>query len=85
MNEVNMNVLEIDGKDFLLVETVGKYNFFVELNNYDNICILKEVVENDEIVFVNLEEDEVDEALGLYYEKLKNANQVYKLSQYFLV
>ena len=74
MNEVNMNVLEIDGKDFLLVETVGKYNFFVELNNYDNICILKEVVENDESVFVNLEEDEVDEALGLYYEKLKNAN-----------
>lgn len=74
MNEVNMNVLELDGKDFLLVETVGKYNFFVEVDNYDNICILKEVIENDESMFVNLEEDEVDEALGLYYEKLKNAN-----------
>ena len=66
MNEVNMNVLELDGKDFLLVETVGKYNFFVEVDNYDNICILKEVIENDESMFVNLEEDEVDEALGLY-------------------
>ena len=74
MNEVNMNVLELDGKDFLLVETVDKYNFFVEVDNYDNICILKEVIENDESMFVNLEEDEVDEALGLYYEKLKNAN-----------
>ena len=74
MNEVNMNVLELDGKDFLLVETVGKYNFFVEVDNYDNICILKEVIENDESMFFNLEEDEVDEALGLYYEKLKNAN-----------
>ena len=74
MNEVNMNVLELDGKDFLLVETVGKYNFFVEVDNYDNICILKEVIENDESMFVNLEEDDVDEALGLYYEKLKNAN-----------
>ena len=57
-----------------MVETVGKYNFFVEVDNYDNICILKEVIENDESMFVNLEEDEVDEALGLYYEKLKNAN-----------
>ena len=74
MNEVNMNILELDGKDFLLVETVDKYNFFVEVDNYDNICILKEVIENDESMFVNLEEDEVDEALGLYYEKLKNAN-----------
>ena len=74
MNEVNMNVLELDGKDFLLVETVGKYNFFVEVDNYDNICILKEVIEDGESLFVDLEENEVDEAFSLYYRKLNNTN-----------
>ena len=74
MSEVNMNVLEIDGKDFVLVETVDKYNFFVEDGNTQNICVLKEVEENNEVMYVSLEEEEFDYAFNLYYEKLKGTN-----------
>lgn len=74
MSEVNMNVLEIDGKDFVLVETVDKYNFFVEDGNTQNICVLKEVEENNEVIYVNLDEEEFDYAFNLYYEKLKGTN-----------
>lgn len=74
MSEVNMNVLEIDGKDFVLVETVDKYNFFVEDGNTQNICVLKEVEENNEVMYVNLDEEEFDYAFNLYYEKLKGTN-----------
>lgn len=74
MSEVSMNVLEIDGKDFVLVETVGKYNFFVEDGNKENVCVLKEVEEDNEVLYVNLDEEEFDYAFNLYYEKLKGTN-----------
>ena len=67
MSEVSMNVLEIDGKDFVLVETVDKYNFFVEEGNVKNICVLKEIEEDNEAIYVNLDEDEFDYAFNLYY------------------
>jgi len=28
--------------NFILIETIGNYNFFVEENNIENICVLKE-------------------------------------------
>jgi len=74
MSEVSMNVLEIDGKDFILVATVDKYNFFVEQDNIENICVLKEVIEDNESYYVNLEEEEFDNAFNLYYEKMKGTN-----------
>ena len=75
MSEVTMKVMEIDGADYILVETVGDYNFFVEENNIENICVLKLIEEDGERFFVNLDSaDEVDEAFSLYYEKLKSTN-----------
>ena len=74
MSEISMNVLEIDGKDFVLIETVDKYNFFVEQDNIENICVLKEVIENDESFYVSLDDNEFDKAFSLYYEKLKSTN-----------
>ena len=74
MSEISMNVLEIDGKDFVLIETVDKYNFFVEQDNIENICVLKEVIEDNESFFVEIEDDEFDKAFSLYYEKLKSTN-----------
>lgn len=75
MSEITMKVMEIDGVDYMLVETVGKYNFFVEENNIENICVLKTIEEDGEKFFVNLDDgDEVDEAFSLYYEKLKSTN-----------
>lgn len=72
MSEITMNTLEIDGKDFILIETIEKYNFFAEENNPENICILKELEEDNETYYVSLDsDDELDEAFILYYDKLK--------------
>lgn len=71
MKEVNVKAIDIDGKDFLLIETIGEYNFFVEDGNSSNICVLKEIEENNESFYVNVDEDEFDKAFCLYYEKLR--------------
>ena len=72
MNELTMEVLEIDGKDFVLVATINQYNFFFEETNPKNICILKEVIEDGEECYVSLDNDaEVEEAYKLYYEHMK--------------
>lgn len=73
MNEIAVEVLELDGKDFILIDTVDKYSFFVEENNPENICIFKEGIENGEEYYLPLDSDEeVDKAFILYYDKLKN-------------
>ena len=46
--------LEINGKDFILVETIDKYNFFVEEDNIENICILKEIIDEGKEKFIEL-------------------------------
>lgn len=73
-DEVSVNAITIKGKDFILIETIDKYNFFVEEKNIENICILKEIEENNESFYVNVDENEFDKALSLYYGKLKEYN-----------
>lgn len=73
MEEVTLKGLEIQGKTFLLIETIDEYNFFVEENNFENICILKEVVKDGDTVLIDVADDEFDKALNMYYEKfMKN-------------
>ena len=74
MNEVSINTIDIDGKNFILIETIDKYNFFVEEVNPENICVLKEMEEDNESFYVSVDEDEFDEAFSLYYEKLRVNN-----------
>lgn len=70
MEEVAVEVIEIDGKEFCLVDSINQYNFFVQMDNSDNIYVLKEVTENGEEFYKSLENDEeVDKALVMYYEK----------------
>ena len=74
MNEnITVDVLEIDGKDFILIDKIDKYYFFSEENNPENVCILKEVVEDEEELLVSLDDDaEVDKDFDLIEEKYKN-------------
>ena len=74
MEEITVKTIDIDGKDFILIETIDKYNFFVDEDNYENICILKEIIDDNKEYLVDVEDDEFDKALTLYYEKLKNTN-----------
>lgn len=74
MSEVSVKAIDIDGKDFLLIETIGEYNFFVEEANTENICVLKEIEDDNESFYVGVDENEFDKAFSLYYEKLKEDN-----------
>lgn len=72
MKEITVDVLELDGKDFILIDKVDKYSFFAEENNPENICIFKDIVEEGEEYYAPLDSDEeVDKAFILYYDKLK--------------
>lgn len=75
MSEVTVDVLELDGKDFILIDTVDKYSFFAEENNPENICIFKDSIEDGEEYYAPLDSDEeIDKAFILYYDKLKKQN-----------
>ena len=64
-DEVMVDTIEIDDKEFFLVDKIDKYYFFAEINTTDNICILKN--ENNDLV--KLDEDEIDKALVLFNNK----------------
>ena len=48
--------------------------FFVEEDNTENICVLKEIEEDNESFYVSVDDNEFDKAFSLYYEKLKEDN-----------
>lgn len=73
MEEVMVDMINVEGKDFFLVDTLDKYNYFAEINNPENVCIMKTAQEDGEEVYISLDsEEEIDKALVLYYEKLGN-------------
>lgn len=70
--EVEMNVLNIDGKDYFLMDClVGKnaYYYFSNIKDANDIVVLKEQGDN----FVSLgSQMELDAAFSLFYEKYKD-------------
>ena len=72
--EKEVNVMNIDGKEFFLVDVIDKYHYFSETANPENICILKEKYENDEMYLVSLKDVEVDKALLLYGKKYEDTS-----------
>lgn len=74
-NNITVDALEIDGKEFILVEKIEEYYFFSEENNPENVCVLKEKVENEEELLVSLDDDaEIDKAFDLLEAKYENDN-----------
>lgn len=72
--EVQVTVLEINGKNYMLLDSVEKddntYRFFSELTNPHNIQVLKDKQEDDDTYYVSLDtEYEFDYALSLLYDK----------------
>lgn len=65
--------IKIDGKEFILLDQVDKYYFFFEESNPENICVLKEKIEDKEELLVSLDDDsEIDKAFDLIEEKYQN-------------
>ena len=63
--EQEVDVYMIDDKEFFVLDVIDNYNYLCEVNNPQNIIVLKDVGENLE----SLSDKEVDEALIKYYKK----------------
>ena len=74
MEDIETSVVEIDGKEFFLLNTLDKYMFYVDKDNPEDFYIFKEVNVDGEEYIVSLDdEDEYDNALDMYYEKYGEA------------
>lgn len=62
MQEVE--VYEIEGKEFYVVATIDKYHYLAEITNPNNIIVLKNYGEE----LKSLTDEELDKALILYYQ-----------------
>lgn len=77
MNHEELNIIELNGHNYFLFDTLSgngnTYNFFANVENQQEICVLKDKVEGDEEFLVSLDsEDENDYAFRLFYEKHGN-------------
>ena len=77
MEEVQVITIELDGKEYFLVDSVdeakNKYHFFANMNNNEEIIVMKDAENNGEMFYITVDDDdEYDLAFGLYYNKLKS-------------
>lgn len=67
--------LEIDGKDFLIIETLeneGKKYLYVINENEDEIAYLEEYVSDGETMVRSVSDEEFDKIAALFAEKIVN-------------
>ena len=80
MEEIEMNTVEINGKNYILLDKIennGKnYYYFFEINQIKAMQILTEEYENNEKTFSSVDnENEFDKALSLFFLKHKDDNE----------
>lgn len=69
MEEKEVDVVEIEDKEFYIVDNIESYSYLSEINNPNNIIVLKD---NGEFLSSPENEEEVEKALELYYQKNNN-------------
>lgn len=74
MDEVNVTSIEIEGKEYLLIDSISDdknvYNFFCNPNDKEDIYVLKDKDEGEESFYVSLDnENEIDYAFSLFFQK----------------
>lgn len=74
MEEIEVNTIEINGKEYILLDTIenegNKYYYLYGMNDNKNIQILKAYKENNEEGYMSVDdESEFNEALAIYYLK----------------
>lgn len=74
MEEVELKILEIDGKKYFLLDSISKdestYCYFSNLVDNHDVLVMRNQLENGEGYFVSLDtENEFDYALSLFYDK----------------
>ena len=70
MEDIMTEVIDVDGKEYFLVNTVDIYKYYACEKDPKDFLILKEIVDEGEEYIVSLDDDkEYDKALAMYYEK----------------
>lgn len=77
MDEVNVTTIELNGKEYFLVDSLGDqnhlYHFFSSVENQSDFCVLKDKNEDGESFYVSLDNDaEFDYAMSLFYQKYQD-------------
>lgn len=77
MDTVQVTTIEMNGHEYFLVDSVNSekdtYHFFCNINNNQEIQVMKDIIENDEKFYVSVDDElEYDKAFSLYYDKIKN-------------
>lgn len=68
MEEKEVDVVEIEDKEFYIVDNIESYSYLSEINDPSNIIVLKD---DGEFLSTPEDENEIEKALNLYYEKNK--------------
>ncbi len=74
MNEIKLDTIEIDGKEYFLVDTLkdnkNTYNYFANTLDREDIYVLKDKKEIFDEYYVPLDnENEVLYAMSMFYDK----------------
>ena len=73
--EILTDVINIEGKDFFLIDTVDSYVFYAEEANPENFLVLKEISDNGEKYIVSLDDNQkIEKAISLYYQKFRDVS-----------
>ena len=73
--EILTDVINIEGKDFFLIDTVDSYVFYAEEANPENFLVLKEISDNGEKYIVSLDDNQkFEKAISLYYQKFRDVS-----------
>lgn len=75
MEDIMTEVIEVDGKEYFLVNTVDIYKYYAYEKDPKDFLILKEITDEGEEYIVSLDDDkEYEKALAMYYEKYGDAS-----------
>lgn len=74
MNDVEVDVIEFDGKDYFLIDSIldqgNTYRFFANEQDNQDLLVMKDVEQDGEIIYKTIDSDyEFNYALSLFYKK----------------
>lgn len=69
MNEETIELLQIDNKSYIILAKIDIYTYLVNEDDFKDMIIMKD--DNNDLINLDNEE-EVNKALGLFYNKYRN-------------
>ena len=67
MEDREVQVIELDGKEYMMIDTINQYTFFVNMENKENVVVFTLKIIDGEETFEEVVNTK--EAFALFYEK----------------